>query len=415
MGHVRYRKTMFLSGHYNCWRLIYTLLATAQELLFGKKLFFDWQLGDNWALKSMEILEKDLAAAKNDRKENGSPPEYVHRRQIVWFNAIGFLVLHLGALYGMYLFLTSSKILTILWTLLVASASALSVTMGAHRLYTHRTFKCNEWIKALLVFGQTVAGQNCLYVWVRDHRQHHKYSDTVADPHNASRGFFFSHIGWLMVRKHPEVIEKGKKIDMSDIEMDPYVMFQKKYYKVLFTTLATLMPMFVPFVLWNESLWNGFFVCFLFRLMAVLNLTWLVNSAAHLYGNKPFTKDILPVENPYVSMFGLGEGWHNYHHSFPWDYRASEFGQYFNLTTIIVDFFEEMGWVWDKKYATPAMVRSRVTKRGDGTHYKYARQQLKDDGEPSEPVADDETYEELFWLEGRPDTISERTPEAQKG
>lgn len=129
----------------------------------------------------------------------------------------------------------------------------------------------------------------------------------------------------------------------------------------------------------------------------------------------PRCRDILPVENPYVSMFGLGEGWHNYHHSFPWDYRASEFGQYFNLTTIIVDFFEEMGWVWDKKYATPAMVRSRVTKRGDGTHYKYARQQLKDDGEPSEPVADDETYEELFWLEGRPDTISERTPEAQKG
>lgn len=74
----------------------------------------------------------------------------------------------------------------------------------------------------------TVVPQNCLYVWIRDHRQHHKYSDTVADPHNASRGFFFSHIGWLMVRKHPEVIEKGKKIDMTDIEMDPYAMFQKK-------------------------------------------------------------------------------------------------------------------------------------------------------------------------------------------
>lgn len=70
--------------------------------------------------------------------------------------------------------------------------------------------------------------QNCLYIWVRDHRQHHKYSDTNADPHNATRGFFFSHIGWLMVRKHRDVIEKGKNIDMSDLEADPFVMFQKQ-------------------------------------------------------------------------------------------------------------------------------------------------------------------------------------------
>lgn len=99
------------------------MLATAQELLFGKKLFFDWQLGDNWALKSMEILDKELAAAENVAKDSGRPeskdpnkPEYVYRRQIVWFNTIGFLVLHLGALYGMYLFLTSSMVLTMLWS-----------------------------------------------------------------------------------------------------------------------------------------------------------------------------------------------------------------------------------------------------------------------------------------------------------
>lgn len=70
--------------------------------------------------------------------------------------------------------------------------------------------------------------KNCLYVWVRDHRQHHKYSDTDADPHNANRGFFFSHVGWLMSRKHPKVKEYGKKIDMSDLEADKYIMFQKE-------------------------------------------------------------------------------------------------------------------------------------------------------------------------------------------
>ena len=63
---------------------------------------------------------------------------------------------------------------------------------------------------------------------MRDHRQHHKFSDTDADPHNASRGFFFSHIGWLMVKKHPEVLRKGSAVDMSDLTNDPLVMFQKK-------------------------------------------------------------------------------------------------------------------------------------------------------------------------------------------
>lgn len=118
----------------------------------------------------------------------------------------------------------------------------------------------------------------------------------------------------------------------------------------------------------------------------------------------------MPVENVYVSMFGLGEGWHNYHHSFPWDYRASEFGQFFNLTTMVIDFLEEMGWVWEKKYATPMMVRSRVTKRGDGTHCKYGWQKTVNGTE--EEILQDETYEELFWLEERLKPVRE---EAKKG
>ena len=75
---------------------------------------------------------------------------------------------------------------------------------------------------------QTVAFQNHIYEWVRDHRVHHKFTDTDADPHNSKRGFFFSHMGWLMVRKHPDVFTKGKTVDMSDLERDPIVMWQKK-------------------------------------------------------------------------------------------------------------------------------------------------------------------------------------------
>lgn len=83
-------------------------------------------------------------------------------------------------------------------------------------------------MRILLAAFQTLAFQNHIHEWVRDHRVHHKFTDTDADPHNSSRGFFFSHMGWLMVRKHPDVSSKGRAVDMADVEADPVVMWQKK-------------------------------------------------------------------------------------------------------------------------------------------------------------------------------------------
>lgn len=80
----------------------------------------------------------------------------------------------------------------------------------------------------LMLVGFFSSIQNDIFEWARDHRVHHKYSETDADPHNATRGFFFSHIGWLLVRKHPDVIEKGKKLELSDLKADSVVMFQRQ-------------------------------------------------------------------------------------------------------------------------------------------------------------------------------------------
>ena len=74
----------------------------------------------------------------------------------------------------------------------------------------------------------SLAAQNDIFEWARDHRVHHKYSETDADPHNAKRGFFFSHVGWLLVKKHPDVIMKGKQLDLSDLYDDKIVMFQRR-------------------------------------------------------------------------------------------------------------------------------------------------------------------------------------------
>lgn len=128
--------------------------------------------------------------------------------------------------------------------------SGLGITAGCHRLWAHRSYKARLPLRIFLGFVQTMAFQvynffyifkaeliinitfflvkNHIYEWSRDHRVHHKYSETDADPHNANRGFFFAHVGWLLVRKHPEVIRKGRQISMDDIMQDPVVRFQKK-------------------------------------------------------------------------------------------------------------------------------------------------------------------------------------------
>lgn len=118
-----------------------------------------------------------------------------------------FTLLHTYAVYGIYLALFFVQWKTMLFFLVLGVTSGLGITMGAHRLWAHRSYKARFPLRAVLAVFQTLAFQNDIYEWARDHRVHHKFSETDADPHNACRGFFFSHMGWLMYKKHPDVAE----------------------------------------------------------------------------------------------------------------------------------------------------------------------------------------------------------------
>ncbi|XP_052835928.1 acyl-CoA Delta-9 desaturase-like isoform X2 [Drosophila gunungcola] len=164
-------------------------------------------------------LVKDITVMKKAEKR---------RLKLVWRNIIAFGYLHLAALYGAYLMVTSAKWPTVILAYLLYVVSGLGITAGAHRLWAHRSYKAKWPLRVILVIFNTIAFQDAAYHWARDHRVHHKYSETDADPHNATRGFFFSHVGWLLCKKHPEVKAKGKGVDLSDLRADPILMFQKK-------------------------------------------------------------------------------------------------------------------------------------------------------------------------------------------
>ncbi|XP_022184268.2 acyl-CoA Delta(11) desaturase [Nilaparvata lugens] len=322
-------------------------------------------------MAAKELNDMDVCEKIAFKPETEKP----FKARIVWFNAIGFLILHLAALYGVFLGFTAITWKTFIWGFFVGYLSTESVTIGAHRMYTHKAFKATFATRLVINFLFTLAGQNCMWVWVRDHRQHHRYSDTVADPHDASQGFFFSHIGWLMYKKHPEVLAKGKHIDMSDIEKDEIVMFQKKYYKTLYVLISIALPTVIPYLCWGEDLFNSFMWSYLARTIVTLNGTWCVNSWAHLYGVKPYNTDIYPMESEFVAFISSGEGWHNFHHTFPWDFRAAEFGKHYNFSATVITQLAKWGFVYDLKEAKPEMIKSRILKNGDGTHPKHTQLQ----------------------------------------
>ncbi|XP_034049772.1 acyl-CoA desaturase [Thalassophryne amazonica] len=295
-------------------------------------------------------------------KEGPKPP-----RKIVWKNVILMGLLHTGAVYSLLL-IPSASAHTLSWSVFCFMFSALGITAGAHRLWSHRSYKASLPLRIFLGLGNSMAFQNDIFEWARDHRVHHKYSETDADPHNASRGFFFAHIGWLLVRKHPDVIERGRKLDLSDLMADKVVKLQRKYYKLSVVLMCFLVPTVVPWYVWGESLWVAYFLATVLRYTLVLNATWLVNSAAHMWGNRPYDRTINPRENVFVAFSAIGEGFHNYHHTFPYDYATGEFGWKLNFTTCFIDLMCFLGLARDCKRVSHDVLVARVQRTGNGSH-----------------------------------------------
>ncbi|XP_054158435.1 acyl-CoA Delta-9 desaturase-like, partial [Oppia nitens] len=286
--------------------------------------------------------------------------------QIVWPNVIIMIALHIATIVGYWQMVNgSAKRLSGVFFFLVAIMSSFGILAGAHRLWSHRAYRAKWPLRALLAALQTMALQNSIYEWSRDHRVHHRYSETDADPHNAKRGFFFAHMGWLLCRKHPDVQQKGKLVDMSDLWSDPIVRFQKQYYIPLVAIFWFVIPVSLPIYYLGET-WQNSILLNCFRYVLSLQNTWLVNSLAHMKGYQPYDRHISPRENHTVTYLSLGEGYHNYHHTFPWDYSASELGwkDNFNPATAFIDFFAWIGWAYDRKTPSPTVVNMRMARTG---------------------------------------------------
>ncbi|XP_034238656.1 acyl-CoA Delta(11) desaturase-like [Thrips palmi] len=288
---------------------------------------------------------------------------------IAWMTVLVAVLSHGTAIYALPRFvLFQVKWQTWIFTVLLYYLSTVGSNAGAHRLFSHRAYKATLPLKIFLLAMGSLAVQPCAWRWARDHRVHHKHSDTMADPYSAARGFFFSHWGWMCLRRHPEVFAKWKTIDLSDLENDPYVMFQKRHQYKLIAVFAVALPLIISVYGWNETWLNSFLVPVTLRIVWCWNCTAMINSWSHHFGTKPYDKTIYPVQSLLVAHLALGEGWHNYHHAFPWDYKASELGLQYNPMATFIKTCARLGLAYDLREASDDVIKARIERTGDGTH-----------------------------------------------
>ncbi|KAK7865537.1 hypothetical protein R5R35_010081 [Gryllus longicercus] len=144
-------------------------------------------------------------------------------------------------------------------------------------------------------------------------------------------------------------------------------MFQKRWFFPLYLLLGLVIPVSIPVFLWSEDLANSFLICYAFRTVNVWHATWFVNSLAHWEGSRPFDKTLKPVDSAFVAKVTIGEGWHNFHHRFPFDYTTSLEHKSYHWSTSIINWASRHGWVWDLRRVTPSAVRQAILISGDGS------------------------------------------------
>ncbi|CAA9988730.1 stearoyl-CoA desaturase, putative [Plasmodium knowlesi strain H] len=226
------------------------------------------------------------------------------------------------------------------------------ITFGAHRLWSHRAFKAGTFVQVLFLILNSFANQGSVITWSKNHRLHHKYSDTKYDPHNIRYGFFYSHVGWLLYQKTKYVKEKEKEIYVDDLLQNPLLLWQHKldpYFNFFF---CFIVPGIYSYYMYN-NFWDGFFILGALRWIITLHATWSINSASHSFGHRPYNNDIKASNNIFTSIVALGEGCHNYHHVFPYCYAMNEnfYILSINPTKYVIQFFYHLGLVWDLKCA----------------------------------------------------------------
>jgi len=247
-------------------------------------------------------------------------------------------------------------------------ATGLGVTVGFHRLLTHRSFRCGPWLRGTLAVLGTMSVEGPVVSWVADHRKHHAYTDRLGDPHSphvdhgggwrgALRGLAHAHVGWLFDHQ-----QRGSRERFAhDLLADPAVAFVDRTF-VLWSLLGLAIPFALGMLIGGSVaagleglLWGG-----AVRIFLLHHVTYSINSLCHFFGRRRFATDDHSRNLLWLAPFSFGEAWHNNHHAFPTSaFHGMARGE-LDLSGVVIAALERVGLVWDVQRVSPQRRRAKA-------------------------------------------------------
>ncbi|CAN1235695.1 Palmitoyl-monogalactosyldiacylglycerol delta-7 desaturase, chloroplastic [Linum perenne] len=259
--------------------------------------------------------------------------------------------MHLLALMAPFCFSWSAVLVMFL---LVLITGLLGVTLSYHRNLAHKSFKFTpKWLEYLFAYFGAHALQGDPLFWVSNHRFHHQYTDTERDPHSPNVGFAYSHISWIF--DSANIVEKcGKRTNIEDLKNQAFYRWLRRTY--FFHPMALVALLYTlggfPYIVWGMGV----------RLVITYHCTWLVNSAAHIWGNRAWNTNDLSRNNWWVAIVAFGEGWHNNHHAFQYSARQGLEWWQIDMTWYVILLLEGLGFAYDIKLPNETQMQKLAIK-----------------------------------------------------
>ena len=277
---------------------------------------------------------------ENVQIEKYGPP----KRKTKWAGVILFIVLILGGVIGtpIYIYRYGLSKTELILFLFYFFATGLSITAGYHRLFAHATYKTNPVVRFLLLFFGAATYEESALKWASQHRQHHQFTDTDKDPHNSKRGFWYCHIGWILLYKHSVHLDNA-----TDLLQNKLVMNQHKYYDFWSLVSGILLPMLIG--CWIGHPLGAFLMAVCLRMFLVMNAAFLINSYAHMIGDNHYNKNESACDHWLGAIMTNGEGYHSFHHRLPNDYRNGIQWYHWDPTKWLIYLLSRLGLAWDLK------------------------------------------------------------------
>lgn len=248
-----------------------------------------------------------------------------NQKKINWLNTLFLTINPLVAIVGTIILVCLHQIhwQTVLLTVILAIMGGISITAGYHRLFSHRAYKAAWPVRFIFLLFGAATFEGSVLEWCTDHRKHHLYTDTPKDPYSIKGGFWYAHIGWLFT------LDPSKRTfsNVTDLQKDPLIRFQHRFYLVIAVMIGYVLPVLIA-LCWGDWI-GGLLIAGALRITFSQHTTFFVNSACHFFGKSPYSDKHTARDNWVTALFTFGEGYHNFHHQFPFEYRnAIRFYQY---------------------------------------------------------------------------------------